>query len=220
MKSYVIFLLVLFVLPAYADTEPALGPVPVLCIHGIDQTVNSLRPLRKVLLENGFHSEVVDFYPKHGESSLREIAEQISRAAEELKLKTKSNKIDVVAFSMGALAARHFIQRLKGKEYVRRFVSISGPQQGTYAGYLRYIHQGVKDMVPGSDFLLDLQRDKDPFGSVEVHAFYTPYDLIVFPGHSAVIEGAKQVLQFPVLMHHLMLKDKDVLRAVVGALKA
>ena len=37
----------------------------------------------------------------------------------------------VVGSSMGALVSRAYVQRFEGKQRVRRFVSISGPQHGT-----------------------------------------------------------------------------------------
>ena len=60
---------------------------------------------------------------------------QVDDAAKRIMKATKAPRLDIVGFSMGALASRHYIQRGAGKQRVRRFVSISGPHAGTLTAY-------------------------------------------------------------------------------------
>ena len=193
---------------------------PVLLVRGIDSSDRFLQHLEKAIKDDGFKNvSYASFGPRFGWSGLREIGAEIAEAARKLKAETKAEKIDVVAFSMGALASRYFIQRLKGKEFVRKFISISGPQNGTYMGYFRVFQQGIRDMLPGSDLINDLQSDLDRFGDVQVFSYYTPYDIIIVPSDSSILKESAEVKSFQVALHHQMVKDPVVLKEVVRDLK-
>src|SRR5262249_55564190 len=99
-----------------------------------------------------------------------------------------------------------------------RFVSISGPHAGTANAYALPL-AGVREMRPGSDLLTDLARDADPWGEVEVHCFWTPFDLMVVPAQSAILPGARSVQRFPVAIHRWMLTDARVISAVRDVLR-
>jgi len=193
---------------------------PVLLVRGIDSSDRFLKHLEKAIRDGGFEDvRYASYGPRFGWASLRQIGSEINEAARKLKNDTGAEKIDVVAYSMGALASRYFIQRLKGKEIVRKFISISGPHEGTYMGYFRAFQQGVRDMLPGSSFLDDLNSDRDPFGDIQVFSYYTPYDVIIVPASSSILKGSAEVRKFDVAMHHQMVKDPHVLKAVVQDLK-
>ncbi len=154
--------------------------VPVLLIHGIDNSGKRLNIMRSALLKRGFNPvEAMDIFPSDASISFQEMGTQVQEAAVRLLDSSHATKIDMVAYSMGALAARYFLQKLGGKHIVRRFVSISGPHHGTVNAWLRP-GAGCRQMRPNSRFLQDLNRDPDPFGEVEVFSFYTPYDLMNF----------------------------------------
>jgi triacylglycerol lipase len=194
---------------------------PVLLVHGVFSDEAIFTPLQEMLQEHGFVRQgVVPHDCFFGQCSVKNMAEQIYQVALELQEKHQISQIDVVAFSMGALATRYMIQRLGGKEFVRKFISISGPHNGTYTAYLPQFLKGIYDMRPGSDLIEDLKKDINPFGNVEVYSFYTPYDLIVFPNSSAILKESTEVKSFQVALHHQMLKHVDVLAEVVRVLDA
>ncbi len=191
----------------------------MLLVHGIfiDETI--FEPLQASLLQHGFvRQAAVPHQCYFGQCSLKELAVEIHKSALELQKKYQVSQINVVAFSMGALAVRYMIQRLGGKEFVHKFVSISGPHEGTYIAYPFPFLAGMSDMQPGSDLIEDLRKDLDPFGKIQVYSFYTPYDAIIFPSSSAIIKGSVQIKSFEVALHHQMLKHQDVLSEVVHAL--
>jgi len=160
----------------------------------------------------------IDLVPNDGSVSLSVLAEQIARAAERLRAETGAEKIDVVAFSMGTLVTRYWLQRLAGREFVRRFISISGPHAGTLLAHLSN-RPGIRDMRPGSEFLRALDEDPVGFGSVEVHVLFTPLDLMIVPARSSLLEQAKTVRSFPVVLHPLMLHSPRVLKHVCALLR-
>jgi len=194
--------------------------VPVLLVHGIWDTAAHFASFRRGLEARGISAvHAVDLVPNDGRAGIAELGRLVAREAEALAQRESAEKIDIVGFSMGALIARWYVQRGGGKELVRRFVSISGPQHGTLAAHL-LPHPGVRDMRPRSDLLRDLESDADPFATVEVHCLYTPFDLVILPPRSGVLAVARSVRAFPVAMHRFMIRDPAVLGYVTEVLQA
>lgn len=191
---------------------------PVLCVHGLHDRGVVFRRVRRALEARGVTVETIDL-PSSGRLPVAELARLVVGAGEALKQRTGAEKIDLVGFSMGALASRFAVQRLGAAAWVRRFISISGPHAGTWTAYLLGF-AGVRDMRPNSALLMDLAKDKDPWGAVEVHAFWTPYDLMILPARSSQLRGVRSERTFPVALHPLMLWNKRVIAAVVEVLTA
>jgi triacylglycerol esterase/lipase EstA (alpha/beta hydrolase family) len=198
---------------------PKTPHVPVLLAHGIDDTARNLRPIARRLHKLGWAEaevEICEFHPNDGTGGLLPLVEQLDRSARALAARTGAEKIDIVAFSMGALVARYWLMRVPGHVPVRRYVSISGPHHGTLIGYLRW-NAGGEQMRPNSRLLLDLAKDEGQWGAVEVYSFWTPLDLVVVPAISSRLKGAVE-RTFPVVLHPLMMYDGRVISAVAEAL--
>ncbi len=193
------------------------GQVPVLLVHGIDDDARSLAPLADGLTRAGFRDvQPIELKPNNGAAPISVLAQQVAEAANGLRARTGSARVDVVGFSMGALVSRYYLQRLEGRNHVRRFVSISGPHEGTLMGWLR-ANPGARDMRPGSELLRGLAADEAPFGDVQVFTLWTPLDLMILPARSSQLAGARE-RTIPVILHPLMLRDGRVLRSVQEAL--
>ena len=105
--------------------------VPVLFVHGLDDSGRSFDPLARHLRARGSGPiDAVDLSPNDGSAGLHRLAEQVQAAAQALRARTAAPKIDVVAFSMGAIAARLWLMRQGGLGLTRKFVSLSGPHHG------------------------------------------------------------------------------------------
>ena len=72
-------------------------------------------------------------------------------------------------------------------------------------------------MRPGSPFLTSLQNSQDRLGKIPVTSYRTPMDLIILPPKSSVWDRAEN-LEFPVLMHPLMLTSKPVMSDIENRL--
>lgn len=191
---------------------------PVLIVHGIWDSRARVRSLEHGLIARGFqHVRAFDMKPNDGRAPIAALAEQAKRAADAL-LEEHGGPIDLVGFSMGALVARYYLQRLGGKASVRRFISISGPHRGTLAAYALPL-AGLHDMRPGSALIRDLEADSDAFGGVEVHCLYTPYDLMIVPATSSVLPGARSVRRLELPMHRMMITRRAALDAIASALR-
>ncbi|MCE1254737.1 MAG: lipase [Anaerolineae bacterium] len=190
---------------------------PVLLVHGIDDNQQRLKRLRHFLIKKGLPFVFgMDILPPDASIGFEVMAEQVKTAAEDLAATANSHKIDIVAYSMGTLAVRYFLQRLGGKKWVRRFISIAGPHHGTYMAYLRQ-NRGCRQMRPGSSFLNDLNLEPLPWGQVEVFSFWSPLDLMIIPPGTSRLAGAINRL-FWVPAHPLTVSDPHIMKAVWQAL--
>ena len=158
-----------------------------------------------------------DLRPNDGSAPIETLARQVETQVDALCAAHSCRRVDLIGFSMGALVSRYFLQRLDGKARARRFVSISGPHAGTLSAYGLPL-TGARQMRPGSALLRELASDPDPFGEVEVHCVYTPWDLMIVPARSSILPGAQAVHAIPVPLHRWMLTDPRVLDCVASAL--
>ena len=190
---------------------------PVLLVHGIDDTGTRFRQMRAALLTRGFSPVyAMDIIPSDASISIEAMGNQVLDAVRKLQQTTPAQKVDVVAFSMGALAVRYFLQRQGGRSMVRRFISIAGPHHGTLSAYLCQ-NVGCFQIRPGSDLLHDLNADMDPWGDVKVSSFWSPLDLMVIPATSSLLVRAHN-RAFIVILHPWMVSDKRVIEAVAQTL--
>ena len=200
---------------------PLLAPVeqrvPVLLVHGIDDDASAFDVMRARLAQEGWaHVHALSLVPNDGSESVPALARQVAREVEVLRSRTGARRVDVVGFSMGALVTRCWLQLQGGRLVVRRYISISGPHAGTQLAWLRR-GKGVRQMRPRSRLLRYLDSEQRPWGEVEVHSFWTPWDLTIFPASSSRLQGASE-RTFPVLLHPWMITDGRVIDAVVEVL--
>lgn len=192
---------------------------PVLFVHGIDDSAALFDQMQAGLRQRGFAQlSAMNILPPNGDLPMEAMGAQVQSAAEKLLRESGALRLDLVAFSMGSLASRDFIQRLDGKTRVRRFIAIAGPQRGTLTAYLRN-NPGTRQMRPGSAYLTQLNADPDPWGPVTAYAFWTPFDLMVLPATSAWLPQAPH-RPFNVLLHPWMVSDPRVIAAVAETLSA
>lgn len=190
---------------------------PVLLVHGIDDTGAVFDAMRPRLQAAGFQVETLDMVPNDGAQSLTVLALQIQERVERMRLASGSERVDVVAFSLGGLASRYYLQRLGGASRVQRFVTLSSPHHGTLTGFLRW-NAGASELRLGSAFLADLEKDWERTArTVQVTSIWTPFDLMIVPATSSRLKGATEVV-LPVLLHPWMLIDERCAQAVAAAL--
>ncbi len=169
------------------------------------------------LLARGFPAVyAMNITPPDGSISMQAMAEQVQVAVEGLLRSTGAIKVDIVAYSMGTLVVRYFLQRQGGCANVRRFISIAGPHRGTLTAYFRQ-NVGSRQMRPQSEFLRDLNSDRAPWGDTQLFSFWSPLDLMILPSVSSLLLGAHHRI-FGVLIHSWMVSDGRVIEAVAHTL--
>lgn len=162
--------------------------VPVLLVPGWNDRAEDLVPLRRRFLEAGWPGERVlalEFEDPVGSNV--EHAEEIAAAMDAFLERTGATAVDVVAHSMGGLAVRRYL--LEGSPRIRKVVFLGTPHRGTVTAYLAW-GEGGEEMQPGTEFLMDLNREFLPHRNVRTMAIRTPMDLRVIPGESAELPGA------------------------------
>jgi len=192
---------------------------PVLLVHGIFDTGARFSKMQAALHARGFNPvRAMNIVPSDASISMEAMAGQIQAEVRALLQSIGAEKVDIVAFSMGSLAVRYFLQRLAGRTVVRRFISLAGPHHGTLTAYLGR-GAGSRQMRPKSEFLRELNAEADPWGDVEMFSFWSPYDRTVIPPSSSILPQA-QNRAFSVLLHPWMVSDRQVIDAVTDALQS
>jgi triacylglycerol lipase len=189
--------------------------LPVLLIHGIDDTAKIFQTLVSDLSDRGWQEvHAIDLIPSNGDVGLDELAAQIQTYVEaNLPAPTQ---FDLVGFSMGGIVSRYYLQKLGGLERVRRFVTLSSPHHGTWTGYLRS-NPGSRQMRPNSEFLQDLNSTVDDLTQVEFTSVWTPFDLMIVPSSSSELPVGT-MMQLPVLAHPWMVSDPRAIATLANIL--
>ncbi len=129
-------------------------------------------------------------------------AGNIAEEVEKVKEKHGDKKVDIIAHSMGGLDARWYIEKLDGSEYVDKLITLGTPHHGTYLAYLGFFTPGGRDMIPGSEFLEELNKDSLAEG-VDYTSVWSKGDYAIIPKEKAKLEGAKNLN--PGVFPHIML---------------
>jgi triacylglycerol lipase len=204
------FLAAIFLaVPSCAPTPAAARPrvQRVVLVHGIFETGSAFKTLKKRLEKRGFECYVPRLKPSDGRGGLNNFA---SRLKQDIDTKFGTQEpINIVAFSMGGIVSRQYLQVLGGADRCENFITISSPHHGTKAAWL-YPSQGATEMRPGSPFLANLRKTQDRLGKIPVASYRTPMDLIILPPTSSIWDRAENV-EYPILMHPLMITSDRVI---------
>lgn len=192
--------------------------VPVLLIPGWGDDESHLSALARRFEEAGWPSGNVrrlTFQDPVG-SNLQH-AREVEQAILDLKARTGAERVDVVAHSMGGLAARYFLQT-SGGAHVRRIVFLATPHRGTVSAFFAW-GDGAREMQPGSTFLLGLLHMPLIPGGVRAVTVRTPLDLHIVPGENATLPGFPD-LKVCCPTHAGLLDDVETFELIERFLKA
>lgn len=150
---------------------------PVLFVHGMQGSVQDLRPLIESLDKNRFQAW---FFQYPSGLRLRFLSRYLAEAIRELGVRHKPSRLHIVAHSMGGLIARSFINQNvteSKQKLIRGFITISTPfngHKGARVGvrFSPVVAPAWIDMVPNSQFIQSIYRVPLP-DYVEHHLFFT-----------------------------------------------
>ncbi|MES2922578.1 MAG: lipase [Verrucomicrobiota bacterium] len=198
--------------PSCSASLPASPPRDqrVVLVDGFMETGKAFKMLRQRLEKRGVEVYVPRLSHNDGRGGLENLAVRLKQDIDAKFGPTQ--KISIVAFSMGGLVSRQYLQNLGGAARCENLITISSPHHGTRAAWL-YPTRGAAEMRPGSPFLADLQRTEDRLGKIPITSYRTPMDLIILPPTSSVWDRAEN-LEYPVILHPFMLNSKAVLTDV------
>ena len=176
---------------AAADDGPP-GDEPVLLVNGYADTEDTpwWDVLESYFREVGYTTEnvhradlgdvpgtTVDSPTEYAEV----VADRLAAIGDE-----HGSEVDVVAHSMGGLDSRWAIEKLDAAQYVDDLVTLGTPHQGTYVAYLGALTDGGRDMIPGSDFLTEL-NDGTLAEGVDYLALWSSADELIAPDEYAAL---------------------------------
>jgi triacylglycerol esterase/lipase EstA (alpha/beta hydrolase family) len=162
------------------------GQLPVLLIHGYVCNRGFMLPLRRYLGKHGVRAYTHNLEPVY--AGLDSYADGLARRVEEICAATGSEKLVILAHSMGGLAARAYLRR-HGAGRVAKLITLGSPHHGTVTARFAAGKNG-RQMMPGNAWLKQLNEETS---SVPVVSVFSHQDNVVLPQDSAVLAGAKIV---------------------------
>jgi triacylglycerol lipase len=187
---------------------------PVLLVPGYRDNSSVFRKLTNFLRDEGFNVHPLTLRPSDGRLPLNQLAEQVAAYVESTF--TESARLNFVGFSMGGIIVRYYLQRLGGLARTDRVITLGSPHRGTWMAYYSG-RPGVRQMRPGSSFLLDLAQDEASLNQVQFTSIWTPLDLTIMPSSSSVITAGQQKrLLLP--YHRALVTSNQSLQSIVQAL--
>jgi triacylglycerol lipase len=213
--------------PAHADQAPR---DPVLFVHGFTRSSADFDTFKANFLANGYSADQLFTIDYALFDTNEQVAAQISTEVDQILAQTGKKYVDIVAHSMGAFGTRYYLRNLGGQPKVDAFVSIAGPNHGTYAATnescvypvpgtpIVLPIQSCRDMVPGSPFLTNPLTgvntgDETPnLAKTRYFTMRTKGDDLVFPSSSTELAGATNWVHLNENLTHMQIAvDTDTI---------
>ncbi|NGO67589.1 alpha/beta fold hydrolase [Streptomyces boncukensis] len=199
------------------------SPTPIVLVHGLGGSPADWDQFRRWFARDGddrARTLPVDLTAGRPND---EGARTVARAVERLRKRTGAARVDLVAFSMGNLSARHYLKHLGGTSRVRSYAGIAGPNRGMdtalTAGCGPRTRTDVCQMGEDSEFLRELNRGDETPGRVRYATWRSRADDIV-PADSTPLAGAENHVAPDTLGHVELIGDRRVYREIRDFLRA
>ena len=196
-----------------ADNVAGQG-LPVLLVHGYVCNRGYWTQLSRQLARAGIAHDGVDLEPIGAD--IEDFVPQVEQAIEALCARTGSDRVIIVAHSMGGLVARAWLRRY-GAARVARILTIGTPHHGTAlanlaAGTNARQMSRIDDAPSG--WLAQLAASETPETRALITSMYSHHDNIVAPQASAQLPGARN-FAFGGIGHVALASDARVLRRLL-----
>ena len=191
------------------------GHPPLVFVHGLGGNRGNFFLMSKYLAFYG-RKRSYKIHFKYG-LSIEEMAAELTGFVEKVKEITGSDKVDIVAHSLGGLVARLAICELGLDRSVSRFITLGTPHKGSFPARLA-ASQRIMDLRPESELIKRLERVGLPEG-VRCFSLWSKSDLLVLPPESAILEGS-EAIEAKNFTHYSYLLDPSCWASVAALLKA
>jgi triacylglycerol lipase len=187
----------------------------IILVHGIFDDATIYRKMAGKLSALGHECFAPSLKPADARKGISDLSHKLRDEIDETFKAGES--FVLIAFSMGCLVARFYLQELGGLKRCQSFHAISGPHRGSLLAYL-YPGQGAKEMRPGSDFLRRLKGSGDLLADTPVYSYRTPFDLMIIPSSSSQWEIAENIRTMCPI-HPRMVNDRLVFERIVQSFR-
>ncbi|HEX8953758.1 MAG TPA: alpha/beta fold hydrolase [Polyangia bacterium] len=190
---------------------------PVVLLHGFAMNRTNWIWLGRGLARRGVG-------PLYGTSyfspqSVRRSAEHLARFVDSVRAREKSERVDIVAHSLGGVVARYYIERLDGAKSIGRLVTIGSPHNGTVIARLGALFPSARETLHKSAFYAEL-GPLSPRHGIAFTSVWSRADAIIEPPESSSIAPVGEDRVFDDLGHLSLLLSPRVLDTVAERLKA
>lgn len=187
----------LFGLAAIVATAVVLVPAsaasarePILFVHGFSGGAWNWDVMVDRFEDDGYRPSELRAMNYNTAQSNATTAREIAAEVRQLQAATGAARVDVVTHSMGGLSSRYYLRNLGGTAEVDEWVSIGGPNNGTWTAAACSLLTSCREMLPGSSFLTALNSGDETPGSVRYGTFWSACDEIINPDTSVILSGA------------------------------
>ncbi|WP_028103969.1 esterase/lipase family protein [Pseudoduganella violaceinigra] len=162
--------------------------LPVLLVHGYGANGGFWVHLAAQLEEQGYSHATVDLEPVFGD--IEQFAVQLEQAVQGLLAASRSDKVIIVAHSMGGLVARAWLRRF-GAQHAARIITLATPHHGTDLAHMGPGHN-ARQMRRDAEWLAQLDAADRPQRGL-LTSIYSWHDNIIAPQNSCHLPGARNI---------------------------
>lgn len=192
--------------------------LPVLLVHGYVCNSGQWKTLSQRLIEKDITHHAIDLEPVL--CSIDSYVSIIHQAVEMLRNETGSDKIIIVAHSMGGLAVRAYM-KVHGGMRIAKIITLGTPHHGTALAHfgkgensLQMRWSGTAKKSISSDWLQQLAKDENQSNYGLIVSIYSHHDNIIAPQTSSHLIGAHNIA-FHGIGHVALLFDTSIQDKVI-----
>jgi triacylglycerol lipase len=196
--------------------------LPVLLVHGYGCNSGYWHAMSKTFLKANITHRAVDLEPIIG--GIDEYVPTIHEAVERLCEETCSDRVVIVAHSMGGLATRAYL-RDHGSRRVAKVITLGTPHHGTslaHFGVGLNTHQmrwtATEQEGLASEWLRQLTASENPAIYRLFVSIYSHHDNIISPQTSSHLDGAKNI-EFHAIGHVALAFDPVIQGQVIREIR-
>ncbi len=205
--------------PTYAPLT--VSHTPVLFVHGWNASASTWTTMRAHFRGQGYTEAELSAFSYNYSQSNATTAKLIATKVDSIRVATGSDKVAIVAHSMGALSARYYTRNLGGDAKVETVVTLGGTNHGTQTAFLCFTTACV-EMRTGSSFIATLNATDESWGAPRYATWWSNCDEVINPRSSALLSGDATNSETACISHSALHEDAVVLgqvRAWVDSVK-
>jgi triacylglycerol lipase len=187
--------------------------LPVLLVHGYVCNSGQWKTLSQRLIEKEITHYAIDLEPVL--CSIDSYVSIIHQAIDTLCHETGSDKVAIVAHSMGGLAVRAYM-KVHGSMHIAKVITLGTPHHGTALAHfgkgensLQMRWSGNAKKSISSDWLQQLANDENKSDYALIVSVYSHHDNIIAPQTSSHLIGARNIA-FHGIGHVALLFDTSI----------
>jgi triacylglycerol esterase/lipase EstA (alpha/beta hydrolase family) len=176
--------------PVGLRLQPEARGLPVLLIHGYVCNSGYWLRMSSLLTRARISHYGIDLEPLG--ASIDDFVPQVHAAVEHLRAQTGSERVVILAHSMGGLVARAYLRR-HGDRHIARVITLGTPHHGTALAHFG-LGSNAAQMRRDSEWLGSLAASEANLQRALFSSIYSVHDNIIAPQNSSDLPGARNLV--------------------------